>query len=279
MLRLTAAPRSQIPSRHFIPLRQSSAPRTRVALFMAKPTQSLEQFIAGISFRYVQPEQRLPRGHGGLRTFLRWFGIYLDVLNTRLPLEDLAVRRRLQQLCRIPRMSTLAVGAIVNHAVSLMPESEAYLNVGVWNGFTLLSGVAGNPDKTCIGVDNFCKFGGPRDAFQQRFDRCRGPRHHFYDLDYAEYFRTVHRETLGVYYFDGPHTYEHQFNGLRLAEPFFAPDGVVLVDDTNGDAARRGTLDFLAQSTRRYQMLLDQRTSRNCHPTFWNGLMIFRRVS
>jgi hypothetical protein len=244
---------------------------------MASTTDPLVTFIAGISFRFLQPEQRLPKGHGGLKQFLSWFNLHLDVLNTRLPPEFPEVQKRLRPALRIPRMSTVAVGAIVNQAVALMPESQAYLNVGVWNGFTFLSGVAGNPDKTCIGVDNFCKFGGPREAFQKRFARLRSPKHQFHDMDYEEYLRTVHREQLGVYYYDGPHTYEHQFHGLRNAEPFFAPDCVVIVDDTNGDAAQRGTLDFIAQSPNKYRMLLNQRTSRNCHPTFWNGLVVCRR--
>jgi hypothetical protein len=236
----------------------------------------LGQFIAGIAFRFLQPEQRLPRGHGGLRQCLRWFGVYVDVLNTRLPERHPAVRERMRRVRAIPRMSTLAIGAIVNYAVTLMPKPQVYLNIGVWNGFTFLSGVVGHPDKTCIGVDNFCKFGGPRDAFGERFERHRSPEHHFHDGDYVEYLKSLHREPLGVYYFDGPHTYEHQFDGLRLAEPFFAPECVVLVDDTNGEAARRGTLDFIAQSRHRYRSLLDQRTARNCHPTYWNGLMVFR---
>ena len=245
---------------------------------MTDPNDPLGDFIAGISFRFLQPEQRLPRGHGGLRQCLRWLGVHLDVLNTRLPESHLQVRERMGGVCGIPRMSTIAVGAIVNHAVSLMSEAQAYLNIGVWNGFTFLSGVAGHPEKTCIGVDNFCKFGGPREAFKKRFDRLRSPKHCFYDMDYEEYFARLHRAPLGVYYYDGPHTYEHQFNGLKRAEPFFAPGCVVLVDDTNGDAARRGTLDFIGQSRHRYRPLLDQRTSRNCHPTYWNGLMIFRHA-
>lgn len=233
-------------------------------------------FIAGISFRFLQPEQRLLRGHGGLRQCLGWLGVHLDVLNTRLPAHPAAVRKHMGLVSRIPRMSTLAIGAIVNHAVALMPAGQAYLNIGVWNGFTFLAGVAGHPDKTCIGVDNFCKFGGPRAAFQQRFERLRSSAHSFYDMDYQAYFAQKHRALLGVYYFDGPHTHEDQFNGLKYAEPFLASGCIVLVDDTNGDAARRGTLDFVAQSRHCYRLLLDQRTARNCHPTYWNGLMVFR---
>jgi hypothetical protein len=97
-------------------------------------------------------------------------------------------------------------------------------------------------------------------------------------MDYLDYFATKHREPIGVYLYDDPHTHADQLKGLQVAEPFFFGDCLILVDDTNGDAARRGTLDFIAQSGNRYEMLLDRRTSRNGHPTFWNGLMIFRRV-
>ena len=39
-------------------------------------------------------------------------------------------------------MSTFAIGAIINRAVRQLPGGQAYLNVGVWNGFTLLAGMA-----------------------------------------------------------------------------------------------------------------------------------------
>lgn len=65
---------------------------------------------------------------------------------------------------------------------------------------------------------------------------------------------------------------------MKVAEPFFAENYLTFVDDTNGDAARQGTLDFIAHSSLKYQMLLDRRTSRSRHPTFWNGLIVFQRV-
>jgi len=131
----------------------------------------LARFITGITFRFLPPERGLPGGYGGLRRFLRWFGVYVDVLNTCLPADSAEEWEHLRAVVRVPRMSTIAIAAIVNRAVGLMPESQAYLNIGVWNGFTFLSGVSGHPDRLCIGVDNFCKFGGPREAFQERFAR------------------------------------------------------------------------------------------------------------
>jgi hypothetical protein len=237
---------------------------------------SLEVFISQISFRFIQPGTRLP-GYGELRKILAWLDVYPDVLNTRLPPESEAARPSLLELCRIPRMSTIAIAAIINRIVSQMPSGQVFLNVGVWNGFSFLAGLANNPDKRCIGVDNFCSSGGPRDAFRDRFKGARSGSHRFYEMDYLDYFATIHRESIGFYIFDGPHSYEHQLKNLEVAEPFFAPGCCVLVDDTNQDGAMRGTRDFLRQRQEQYEILLDQTTSRNCHPTWWNGVILFRK--
>jgi hypothetical protein len=239
-------------------------------------SSSLESFIRGISFRFAQPRARLP-GYGEWRKVFEKLKLYPDVLNTRLPEEIGEVKSSLLELCRIPRMSTIGIAAIINRAVSQMPEGRVFLNIGVWNGFSYLSGLANNADKACIGVDNFCSSGGPREAFLERFERAKSPAHRFHDMDYLEYFAKVHREPIGFYIFDGPHSYEHQRKNLEIAERFLAEGCCVLIDDTNQEGAMQGTRDFLRDRPGQYEMLLDERTSRNCHPTWWNGVMLFRR--
>jgi hypothetical protein len=170
-------------------------------------------------------------------------------------------------------MSTFAIAALIDHAVRAMPADQAFLNVGVWAGFTFLAGVRGNPGRTCIGVDDFSGFGGPRESFTARFEGLRSDRHSFFEMDYLRYFAEVHREPLGVYMYDGDHSYEHQLEGLRVAEPFFAPGCLVLVDDTNRDEPHRATYDFVAASERDYRVLLDVRTADSAHPTLWDGLI------
>ena len=111
----------------------------------------------------------------------------------------------------------IAIAAIINRSVSRMAPGTSYVNVGVWNGYSLLSGMAANPHTTCIGIDNFSQFGGPREAFMEQFESHRGPNHHFHDMDYGRYFRHQHREPIGVYLYDGPHAYDHQLGGLQIA--------------------------------------------------------------
>lgn len=243
-------------------------------------------FLAGISFRFAGPAVArdedgwyvLRRQNGSPARWLALPGVPPDLFNAVLPRDEEPIRTRLRSLCCIPKMSTFAIGAIVNQAVAQMPADQAFVNVGVWNGFTFLSGLAGNPDRPCVGIDNFSQFGGPRDDFLARFQAYRGPRHEFHDLDYADYFTQVHRGPIGVYIYDGEHSYTNQLKGLQTAEPFFSENCIIVVDDTNWIEPWKATFDFVSQSAHRYRILLDQTTCQNGHPSFWNGVLVLQRT-
>ncbi len=237
--------------------------------------QSYEDFIASISFRFIRPRMRIPeaiaiwmqRGHEAWR----------EAYNLRVRGDRRNVRGQIRPLCILPRMSTIAIGCLLNEAVHRMDPAHAYVNVGVWYGFSFFCGACGNPRKTCIAVDNFSQFGGPRQEFLREFNDRTSERQQFHDLDYRDYFARVHRGPIGVYFYDGDHAYAHQLEGLRLAEPHFAPGCIIFVDDTNWDEPRRATEDFLAAHPGEYETLLDVRTSGNRHPTWWNGLIVLRK--
>ena len=237
------------------------------------------RFVSSIAFRWIQPEDEVTKWHQIVRFRLDQLGYPLDLLITRLPEDGWRLRRLLRPVCLIPRMSTFAVGAILNRAVAQMAPQAAFVNVGVWHGFTLLSGMAGNGDRRCIGVDNFSEFGGPRDEFLRRFDRYRSPLHAFHEMDYRAYFTERHRDPIGVYLYDGEHGYENQLHGLEVAERFFTPGCVIVVDDTNQPEPREATLAFAGARAGKYRTLLDRRTSANGHPTFWDGLLVLQRTA
>jgi hypothetical protein len=235
-------------------------------------------FATGFTFRFVRPHDPVTRWWVRAAAWCQQAGVAFDLLNTRFPSGSPKEKAAIKPLCRVPRMSTPAIGALINRGVAGMAPGEAFVNVGVWNGFTFLSGVSGNSCKLCIGVDNFSQFGGPRNTFLARFERFKSPNHRFYDMDYREYFATVHRESIGFYVYDGEHSYQNQLDGLRIAEPFFGPNCLVLVDDTNDQEPRQATLDFICESSSRYKTVHDVTTRENQHPTWWNGVMLFRRT-
>ena len=243
-----------------------------------------EDYISNLSFSIFQPDTGrgadgrlvIPRRSSDDASLLELPGAAVDVLNLDLPPDFDWLYEMVGPNCRVPRMSTFAVGTIINRAVAEMPSDHSYVNVGTWHGFSLLAGMFGNPDRKCVGIDDFSLFGGPREEFNEWFGRQRSPNHRFHEMDYREYFDRVHDGPIGVYFYDGRHRYEDQLHGLEAAEPFFGDDCIVIVDDTNWIPPYSATRDFVARSTHDYSVLLDEGTAVSMHPTLWNGLLIMR---
>jgi hypothetical protein len=229
----------------------------------------LNSFVEGIRFTNIAPSDT------GLELATPSLN---DLQVTRLPVHDQVLKQRLKALCEIPRMSTFAIGAIINYIVSEMPGDKMYLNVGVWNGYSLFAGMIGNPQKICLGIDNFSEFGGPRSDFLKRFNRYKSNKHFFFEGDYEDYFLSPFKEKIGFYFYDGYHSRQHQCKGLQIAEPLMEKGSFILVDDANAPEVRNGTTDFLDQSPHAYEIVVQKSTAGNYHPTFWNGILLMRRI-
>lgn len=205
-----------------------------------------------------------------------------EIINTILP-EQNENTESLKNLVVMNKMSTYANACIINKIVTDMNKDELFVNVGVWHGFTFFSGLIGNNDKKCVGVDNFSEFF-PEIAkknFYQYLTALKSisekPENlEFYELDYEVYFNKIHTGKIGFYIYDGEHSYKNQLKGLQIAEPFFSDNCVILVDDTNIPEVKKSVFDFIESSKNKYKLIFDVNTANNCHPTFWNGLMIFK---
>jgi hypothetical protein len=246
---------------------------------MPQAATDYRAFLSGISFRWVREDTPFPRHLSSLLRRFDGIGWSFQFANTRVPPGEEARMDRLRTIFRVRKQSTLALALIINRIVSDLRPGTAYLNIGVLHGFTLFAGMVGNPDTVCIGVDNgprTCAADGP---FLRRFRRMQTAHHQFHAMGYEEYFARAHRGPIGFYLYDADHSYEHQLLNLRLAEPFFTDDCLVLIDDTNAAPVRNATMDFVAASANRYETLLDVRTPRDRHPTYWNGAMLVRRVA
>jgi hypothetical protein len=242
-----------------------------------------QDFISKISFKFLQPDAVrgkdgryvVERGDRPPARLLELPFAPVDVVNTALPSTE-PVTQALKELCDLPRMSTVSIAAMLNEAVSRMSPEQAFVNVGVWRGYTFLSGMACNEDKTCVGIDDFSLFGGPEAEFRREFEARRSGNHSFHSMDYREYFGKVHDQPIGVYCYDGSHDYENQWTGLEVAEPFFEEGCLIVVDDANWGPVRQATLEFAEVSRREYRLLTFARTTDPEHPTFWNGVLVLQ---
>jgi len=236
-----------------------------------------DDFVSNISFRFISPNFPIP-GYYTMSNYFKTITNSLEFYNTRFPCNDKKIKEAFYNLCKIPRMSTLSLGGIINCGVKQLAPGKMFVNVGVWHGFTFLSAMLNNPNKICIGIDNFSEFGGPRPQFIERFDQMKSQNHFFYDMDYEKYFSEFHKGEIGFYIYDGEHSYKNQLKGLQVAEPYLAENSLILIDDTNWSEPRKATIDFMEKSSNEYKIIFDRRTYCNGHPTFWNGVMILKKI-
>lgn len=235
---------------------------------------NLEDYIKQISFKVFQPYTHVPE------ILLRNMSILGEIDNTNLPENNQETKNLFKNLANIQKMSTFANGAIINKIVKEMSIDECFLNVGLWCGFTFFSGIIGNENKKCIGIDNFSEFSTgdfPKSIFMSEFDKIKN-NNEFYEMDYKKYLTESHKQKIGFYIYDGEHDYYNQYQGLKYAEPFFSDNCIILVDDTNLEHVKEANLKFISDSKYDYKMIANIDTKHNMHPTFWNGIMIFQRI-
>ncbi len=83
------------------------------------------EYVQNLSFRLLQPDAPRPSGFRALNNLARKAGIHLEMWMTRLPEEQEEMQARLVDVCKIPRMSTFAIGAIINRAVAQMSPATS----------------------------------------------------------------------------------------------------------------------------------------------------------
>jgi protein O-GlcNAc transferase len=184
-----------------------------------------------------------------------------------------------QVLARVRGMTSPGVLQLLNFAVACLEGDEAYCEVGCFQGATLVGALLGHPGRRAYAADNFAQFDPHR--------RNRAVLLHnlaafgllgqvrFHDQDGEDFLLGLRGggARVGVYLYDGAHDYRSQLLGLLLAVPLLAERALLVVDDGNWPAVRQAAFDFLAARPEG-RLLLDLPTPGNCHPTFWNGVLV-----
>jgi hypothetical protein len=181
-------------------------------------------------------------------------------------------------------MSSARVCSFINALVARMDADESYLEIGTWKGRTLLSAAINNGPKVCIGCDHFRfwgKFSGPgvvarREFYKnvERYRRLTGDVR-FFEMRSRELFASDRlRGPIGVYFYDGDHSFEGTRHGLSSVVPLLSRRAVVLVDDWNDPTIRAATEVALRDAALR---VLWQRAlpGTRAPDDWWNGLGAF----
>jgi len=165
--------------------------------------------------------------------------------------------------------------ALLNLAASCLDPDEAYVEVGVFHGASLIGAMVGNEDKRFVGIDTFDFRDGSLQGVEWNLERFGLERP---ELLVGDVFELVEAGALegtrvGVWYYDALHTYEAQMNGLRVAEPFLAPGALVIVDDSDWEQVSRALDDYLAEQPRARRILSVDGKDKGL-PHWWEGMQV-----
>ena len=126
-------------------------------------------------------------------------------------------------------------------------ENCRYLEIGCWRGSTICSAIYGN-DITSYVIDNWSEFdglNGPKQEFQNNVRRCMDETENdttceFEENDYKQIdYSSIDKYNL--YFYDGPHEYEDQYNALTLTLECLDDEFIFICDDWNWEQVREGT--------------------------------------
>ena len=192
------------------------------------------------------------------------------------PASELPIDRRFAPIAEeIENLACENNLALLNLAAACLEGDEAYVEIGVFHGASLIAAMLGNEGKRFVGIDSFAFRDASLDrvhANLARFDLVPP------EIVVGDAFEHVPSGALadtsiGVWYYDASHSYEAQLEGLRIAEPLLVSGALVIVDDTDWDDVARAMDDYIVEQPRARRLLTVDGTSRG-FPQWWEGMQV-----
>ena len=183
--------------------------------------------------------------------------------------------RRFAPVLELENLASENVLALLNLAASCLGPDEAYVEVGVYHGASLIAAMLGNEEHRFVAVDSFVLGEGRPETVEANLERFGLPRP---ELLVGDAFELVPGGALdgtpvGVWYYDAAHDYDSQVEGLRMAEPLLVPGALLVVDDTDWENVERALDDYVAGQPRARRVLTIEGKERG-FPQWWEGMQV-----
>lgn len=142
------------------------------------------------------------------------------------------------EILKMDGMSGKKTRHLYNNICSM--EDARYLEIGTWKGSSICSSMCNNK-MTCVAIDNWSEFGGPKNAFLENFNKFKGENNatfiekNCWNIDVSELGK------FNIYMYDGNHTEKSHFQALNHYLPCLDDEFIYLVDDWNWQKVRDGT--------------------------------------
>jgi predicted O-methyltransferase YrrM len=182
------------------------------------------------------------------------------------------------------------IALLQNLALCLDPENEVYLEIGVFQGLSLISVSKVFNGKT-YGIDNFSQFDPEKRNYNLILDHLKRlgiSNANLINLDFEVALKNlkdnIGNRKIGLLFVDGPHDYRSQLMCLILTRPYLNNDAVIIVDDSNYRHVRQADNDFITAFPE-FSLAFERYTKshpRNMSPEdrerageeWWNGINV-----
>lgn len=225
---------------------------------------------------------------------------FKDIMNDEYPND-----RRMKVISdkNINGHSSENIRFIINECVRRY--AKTYLEIGVFQGCSIISAAIYNEHVECIGIDSFIGMGKNSSVkrVNNNLSKLNLKNVQIIQNDYQEgllkLFLNRPDLKIDVYFYDGDHSYEHQKKGLDIIKPYLNEKCVILVDDAIWVDVNRANMDWLEENKdfktlffhhstpEKYKTEIEKEGCSIKDPYFveeqkkknlwWNGLRIFYR--
>jgi predicted O-methyltransferase YrrM len=178
---------------------------------------------------------------------------------------------------------------LLNLATSFLSKDngECYLEVGTYQGKSLIAALIGNESRAAIACDNFSEFDTEPNSSNLTILNDNLSKYglsdcvRFYNEDFLTLFgrwKTESLPSVGVYFYDGAHDEASQYEAIRSVEPLLSDRALVIVDDwrqESGSFAEAGSKRAISQSRHSWSIpwVLPARYNGDL-AMWWNGVAI-----
>lgn len=170
-------------------------------------------------------------------------------------------------------------------------DGACYLEIGVFQGLSLISTARAVGDVGVFGIDNFSQFdkhGENLQIVQQRMSANGVTNATVINMDYEDALETLSSllkgSRVGTFFVDGPHDYRSQLVCLQLIKPHLSDGAVIVVDDCNYRHVRLANRDFLLANSE-FKLIFEsytpshpdnmtQEDRRRVTQGWWNGVNV-----
>lgn len=219
-----------------------------------------------------------------MSTFEHFFPIN-ELSNATVLFEDRFMRSFFDPCFSVNGMSSIKKQMLLGLAAQGVSPDECYLEIGTYTGKSLISAMLSGSACTYYACDNFSLFKETNSlsTLVENLKRYKlEDRVTLFNDDFRQILRCeLIKEPVGVYFYDGAHDFDSQYDAIRLAEPLLSPAALVIVDDwrfadDSHSHAKEATEQAISESRRNWRLLYDLKARYNGdHAMWWNGVAVY----